>query len=481
MSRTFVTVLIALACAGSAAHADIYKTRGVVMKLPEITLNEPFDQSPQSVTLDASYVVTSRDVELLCGDKNTLLVPLARVHLVNNGDWVFSVNVPGMTLYLIQRDSCIMPLDGSTLPGSTEMVLWGRVATAPPSQVKVDIHLVQAAAPVKIELGEDLSRPVAVRVDIPGGKQDWRPLEITSPVRHHIRLSALGAPHGEFRFGHKRATKQRNDDMVRPDEPLAIDVFSEQPASVWVVVEEPNKTVATESDIYGAPSADAPVADRSLSQYSRIVAPSTMTRASADLAGRLFTTVDPSFFVYASDAHNLGCRLVAGEPLLLFANDEVMHANGRVETCSFQPPERLTDVITTRRPPSLVMPEIADPQSDEHEMIWHDEDFLSAADHDKTIGAYKAAKATASACYSREWARLDPDGKADQYDVVTRQNGKVTKVEGYGDRIFRQVYNACRLSAMEQQRDAIYKRLAKTFKADERKRLDAIAKRLAGT
>ena len=479
MSRILVSALVVSAVT-SGARADRYAIRGVVQKLPRISLNERFDPSPQTVQLDVAAAVPPNEVEYFCGDNNTLLVPLAHVHLVTAGDWMFAVDAPGMTLYMIERDRCFTQLDGSELPAG-DMVLWGRIASAPPLKLKLDVHLVPAPPAVKIELGADLSRPVAVKVEIAGGKLLWQPLEITSSGRHHIRLYALGAPHGEYRFGHMRRTKQQSDDMVRPDEPLAIDVMSKTAGPVYVVVEEPNKTAATEADIYGAPDDSAPLADRDLSKYSLLNPAQGMTRDTADLAARLFTAVDLHFVVYASEAHNLGCRLVAGEPLLVFAYDEVMHANGRVERCSFQVPERFADVVTTAHPAKLVMPAIEDPRSDQNERIWRDEDFLAQADRDKGIAAYKQAKANASACYSREWARLDPDGKADQYDIVTTgQNGQVTKVEGYGDRIFRQVSATCHLSAIEVQRDAIYKRLAKTFHADEQKRLNAIAQRLGG-
>ena len=113
-------------------------------------------------------------------------------------------------------------------------------------------------------------------------------------------------------------------------------------------------------------------------------------------------------------------------------------------------------------------------------MIWYDEDFPLKLNSDKAIAAYKTTKASANACYSREWEKMDPNHTADQYDIVSFTGGKVSKVENSGDCVPQHVYGACNLAGLGE----AARRDLRAPREDVRRRgdqgLDAIRQRLAG-
>jgi hypothetical protein len=271
------------------------------------------------------------------------------------------------------------------------------------------------------------------------------------------------------------------DATLRPSEPFRIDVLAVPGTKVRIVVTEKEKTVATEHDIFGAPRADAKVHERAIEEYSFLwFGRHGMREDNADRVTKLFQAIDPAFVVYGIEERQQ-CKLLRGEPVLLLrAHGIIIHANGDIEDCDFREGDRIDDYLSPKRPTTLAWPAVMQPQTDENEIVWHDEDFLTRAATDKVVIAYKAVKERTGKCYSRMKEKLDPSGTADNIDIVTYQGNKVSKVENAGDRIFNQIDRACGLDALAKQRAAVFKHLAKEFEKAERVRLDAIAKHFNG-
>ncbi|HEY1553748.1 MAG TPA: hypothetical protein VGF94_02885 [Kofleriaceae bacterium] len=480
MSRTPVIVLAAALASAGAARADNYVVNRVVAKLPTISLAKR-DASPHVIDLQVGQVFTPREVDRFCGARSIKLVPIAHLDVRSPAEWHFTTDDPQLELYAQTREGCFEQLDTKTLPDG-HYLLWGRApASYARASFTLHVEISQPPRPAATQLAVDeLAHAVVATVAIPPGRARWMPLELTSSARHDLRIYVFG-PGTRAGVGLEATGMPQPafDVAIHPGEPLSVDVYGDGGTQLTVVVTERDKTAATARDIYGAPAAGASIDDRALAKHSFIgTGRFGVSLDSAELARDLFTTIDPAFVVYGT-AERPECRLHAGEPVLLVHHSTILHANGDLEDCSFRAGEPARDFLTATRPAHLALPPVLALQSDEHERIWADESFLARADRDKGIAAYKAVKATASACYEREWSRLDPDHKADNYDIVSYQNGKVSKVESYGDRIFRKVHAACHLENLEKQRAAIYARLAKSFQAEEQARLDEIAKRLA--
>jgi len=62
--------------------------------------------------------------------------------------------------------------------------------------------------------------------------------------------------------------------------------------------------------------------------------------------------------------------------------------------------------------------------------------------------------------------------------VTFGPGGKVKKVESYADKLLRKVDASCRISALFKERDAIRAGIRKTFSADMKRRIEALAERL---
>src|SRR5438105_2783170 len=96
------------------------------------------------------------------------------------------------------------------------------------------------------------------------------------------------------------------------------------------------KTHPTERDVYDRPDPKSSVLERELARYS--VLPyvgsthAAMTPENAALAEKLFTTLDPTFFVYGI-ADREQCSLRVGEPVVLIDSRTIMHANGHAASC----------------------------------------------------------------------------------------------------------------------------------------------------
>lgn len=474
---TLALSLVAAAGALSAARADKYTVNAVVLKLPIIDIDQP-----KSLDIPVGGVFTSKDVDYFCGTAGDKLIPLGRMHVRKKAPWIFTVDDPALEVYAIAGKSCFRPIQGEALP-EIKVELWVRAPASynkSPASIKLDISLPPKPPTIEVALGDDLTAAVATPFAMPAGKPVWHPISVTSASRRDVELYVFGA--GEHvGFGNEGAMYMARTikGVARPDQPFTTSVMAEPGTSVTIVAIQPGKTIPTERDVYGVPSATDKVYGHELNLFAFFSpAEARMTRDNADLAARLFTTIDPAFFVYGV-GERAPCHLVAGEPVLLLDQSRIMHANGMVQECSFRQGEPATDYLSTQRPAKLVMPEVIAQANDQNRVIWYDEDFLAQAATDKGIAAYKATKALASACYSREWDKMDPNHTADQYDIVSYSGGKVAKVESFGDKVFKQVYAACNLAGLEKQRDAIYTRLAKTFQVEEKKRLDDISKRLA--
>ncbi len=476
MSRLALAVILVTA---ATAHADKYTVNAVVLKLPTIKLD-----AAQTVELAVGGVFTSRDVEQFCGQPGDKLIPLARIEARKPTAWILRVDDPDLELYAISGNQCFKPTGAAAVPQGGRWTLWARASeryAKSPTKLRLDIRAPEKAAAIELALGDDVTTAVSVVVDVPAGKPQWRGVVVKSTVPRDVKVYAFGgAKH--LGFGHEgdMMINPAISGKARPNEPLAFDLFADGGSHVTIVAIQPNKTVGTERDIYGKPDDSSDVHGHELVNYSFLNAGGHlgMTRDSADLAARLFMAIDPAFFVYGVDKRP-PCGLVPGEPVILIADGLVIHANGEVNDCAFRDVEPAKDYLSTKRPAKLAWPELVMPDTDSNRLIWEDEDFLQLADSDKPIAAYKAAKASTSACYKREWEKRDPNHVAGEYDIVSYSNGKINKVESFGDRVYRAVYAACKVGVIEKQREAIYKRLADAFKVEERGRLDTIAKRLA--
>lgn len=434
------------------------------------------------VELPVGRVMTTDAVDRFCGKPGIKLMPLARIRVERAVNWYISTDEPEVELYLIQGDACYEKLQAVELPRGGELGLWARVPGTykkPLARLRVTIHGPLQSAPIAIELGDDLTTAVTKAIEVPPGDFVENPLTIKSSVRREVRVHVFGRAK-QLGFGARDQPRldRSFDGTVRPDAPLTFSLYASGNAKVTLVVTD-GKTIATERDVYLKPEPNSGVLERALVRSSILTTgKSKVSPESADLAGRLFTTLDPVFFVYGI-AERPRCGLHVGEPVLLLDDSTLMHANGDVEACLFDEDDRASDYLSPRRPAKLTWPAVIEAATDEHQTLWSPEVFLGQAGADKQIAAYAKAKDAATRCYDREWARLDPDHHASQYDVVTYAGGQVTKVESYGARIYRRVAAACHIDALSRQRDAIYARQRKTFAADETRRLDAIAKRFA--
>jgi len=156
----------------------------------------------------------------------------------------------------------------------------------------------------------------------------------------------------------------------------------------------------------------------------------------------------------------------------------VLRANGQRASCKVEVSE-LDSAFTATRPAKVVLPPPVKPSVHEVAMLWNDEEFLPYAGANPRIAKYKQQKAKASACFDKAWDKLDPDGVASKYDVVSLENGHVKKVEGLADRLQRKVDAQCGLGKLMTERAAIRKALEKTAITEAAARLARVRDRFA--
>jgi hypothetical protein len=502
--RTFLLTLSALATTASIATAATPPTIAVA----NLTLTPQVTQLGDAVTdmgfdkllrvarePECAYYITRQPIAIL--DVRTATPQL---HIALHGD------VSGIVVKLDHAfwTACADDKHTATLgktaegwqPGRYEVYAGSRQRREQPSHVELSVFdpdyvsPADAAAaptgPVELALPDDMTQPVAIEIAIPAGHPRWYPVTLTTTTKRHVVVVALGGPdagvgnQSSGSRGHVLDARGLNrgewSGIVKPDQPLSFDAYGVGGSKVYVVAAEPHVTVVDAAVTYGLPAATARAHDRALEHYSLLpylspLRPFEVTRESADAAGRLFATIDPSLVLWVADDDHCKHILTEGEPVILLPAFNILHANGQVTECRAWK----DDELTTTKPAAPAMPSIVEPRSDQAQAIWSDEDFLKLTDRD--VVAYKAVKQKARACNDAMWTKLDPDGKSGNYDIVTYVNGKPTKIEGADDRIFRKVYDACGLATVEAKRAAIYKRLSKTFRTDEQHRLDAIAKR----
>lgn len=336
-----------------------------------------------------------------------------------------------------------------------------------------------------LALGEDMSSSIflsgktnaAPTTSKAPGTADKVKVTINSLQRRTISIFAFGAKLAE---GRHQVTSSLQKQLIEPSTPLVVEVIGKDP--VWYVqVVDVEASVPTEADVFGAPAADAKVAERSLDRFSSM----QYWRSRADeseLAARLFTHLDPKFFVYVTKA--LECMDGSLEPNEVVLVEDVVQrrevnlrrANGQRPKCSTASPD---SILTTQRPARVVIPP-ALVQVRETENLWKDEEFLSLADSNERIGKYAKRKQAANECFDKTWSKLDPDGVANRYDLVSfDKKGRVSKIEDYGEKIQRKVDKACKLDALMKERSAIRAEQKKELTQAAEKRLEPVRQRFA--
>ncbi len=333
--------------------------------------------------------------------------------------------------------------------------------------------------PVELKLGDDFSRPVVVRTTIPASAE-------AQSVRVHFVLTTT-APHkvlvAAFASEPTRVSLQdfgaEHQFELRASAPLKFWVSSKPNTEIVVVAFSPIETQPSSEDVFSRPSASAKVSERTLRRHSvipllqRAHLGGGVSHASATLARDLFTTIDRSLVLYATDTTTSRCGLAVGEPVLLL-DVRVMQPNGRVTECA----SNVEDYLSTTPPSTLVLPAPEQPVLHTYN-TWDEEEFAGRAATDPRIAKYLAKKAIARECDIKTWEKLDPSGRASHYDVISYDaKGKVKSVEGYGDKLSRQVTAQCHEDALFKERDLIRAAAAKTFVAEEKKRLEEIKRRL---
>lgn len=334
-------------------------------------------------------------------------------------------------------------------------------------------------------LGEDMTASVSLSGKTPAAKSGPKPpttpakakVRLSSPVRRTISIFAFG---GKLAEGQYQQTSSILKQVIEPGSPLEVEMIGKDP--VWYVqVIDVDVSVPTEADVFGSPAADAKVAERSLDRYSSMKY--WRDRANpAELAARLFTHLDPSFFVYTTkQIVCMDCTLEPNEAVLI--EDVVQRrevnlrrANGHRAKCSTTNPE---NILSTQRPAQVaIAPALVEIR--EVENLWKDEEFLSLASSNERIAKYAARKRAANECFDKTWSKLDPDSVANRYDLVSfDKQGKVSKIEDYGEKIQRKVDRACKLDALMKERAAIRVEQKKALTRAAEERLEAVRRRFA--
>lgn len=338
-----------------------------------------------------------------------------------------------------------------------------------------------AAPPLEWVLEGDLSRPAYLE-----GTGSRVVVSLSSPESRKVAIYGIGA--------HVQLQMSSAGRRLGAGEKLEFYVTGKRPDWKLAVVDVEKTRVGLE-DIHGGPGPDAALVERRIHDYTFIKFYSAGTwRDDADLKTRafvseLFLKLDEHFFVYASK--NLNCNLggvtapVAGEALLLeepqaggnYPSFRVRRATGD----SFQCSGVFEDYLTTTRPERVVMPAAAPYRVHETSNLWQDEEFYPLADRDPRIAKYIARKKAASECFDKAWGKLDPSGTANRYDLVSLdKQGRVKKVEDYGEKIQKKVDSQCKLDAVMKERSAIRASIKKRFVKDGEAELKAIAARFAG-
>ncbi len=291
------------------------------------------------------------------------------------------------------------------------------------------------------------------------------------------------------------------DIAIRPDEPVLIQLTA-QPGAVCRVVAYPNGHVHRPRELEGAPSADAPLRERAL-QLHGAWAMATWGRGEPTLmwvkdAADAFATVKDTFFVYAkkavdseglSSSHTHSRSLLAGEPLLVIdfqentnASPVFLRANGMTVQLKLSGAERVSDFVQTARPATVVIPpphsELRHPSSPMSK--WKDDEFFPLASENDRIARFIEAKKKVAACVNKMFAKLDPDGRAGSYDLVTYDKNGKAKVEGYAQTLWRKVDAGCKTKKLWKEADAIRAELKKDAGKTQVEALVPVQARFAG-
>ncbi len=342
------------------------------------------------------------------------------------------------------------------------------------------------AAEVVLALTDDERAIASVVVDLPGeGTSATVQVRVTTRRKQRVKAVALG----EDAWVNNSRWDTR---LVRPDEPWTATLRGRPGTRVALVAFDEKAGRVAPSDVFLPPDAQASLESRALDRHSPVL----HTQASpfldghsmelATFAGELFGSLPRGLIFAGQTSGDSKCRVPADEPLILVSDREtdrhqirLLRANGELIECALGRDERLSDFVTLQAPARWVMPAIVVPPERVSTGFWADEDLMTRGDEDRRIAQYKAKRAEVRACTEAAWQRLDPDGRAGDYDLVTfGPGGKVKKVESYADKLLRKVDASCRISALFKERDAIRAGIRKTFSADMKRRIEALAERL---
>lgn len=234
----------------------------------------------------------------------------------------------------------------------------------------------------------------------------------------------------------------------------------EQMTSDWSVAIAAPTAKGDPFQRFGAPAADAPIADRELGVYLPFIDHAsfyglTVNSASAAFAHQLFTTLPKEFFVFAQVP--IRTTVHESEPLLLFSTPTLTSSNTQALTADgLLVNVKLTELTATPEaievaaaPIKLTFTHAKDLSS-----RWMDEEFLGLATADEAT-SYRAKKKAASQCYEQAWDKLDPSHNSGGYVVVTHKGGAVTTEENLADRNERSAVATCKLAAFEAGRDKL--------------------------
>jgi hypothetical protein len=268
-------------------------------------------------------------------------------------------------------------------------------------------------------------------------------------------------------------------------------VAKAKPGSQFWLVASDESTHLTEHDVFGVPTDAATVDERALSGYSPLRFDESLSENQAILTAALFRAVAPKFFLYGVENKSKEAVLLAGEPVLLLSHlpyggstqYKVLRANGDVATLTLGGGS-IAEHVTTTAPSTRVMPPVH-PIHNPADTLgsstndWVDEQFMDQAAQTPRIASYKKRKEAAQKCAQTTAEKLDPDGRAGSYDIVTRSASGGFAVESYGARISRQVDATCQIDALWKERDAIGKEVSQAFAKREADRLESLRQKLS--
>lgn len=343
------------------------------------------------------------------------------------------------------------------------------------------------AAPQEVTLTEDESAVAAVRVTF-GGPDEIRELLLRAPGRRKVKVGTItaGAGIGNPVGGYSTPVQFDVDDQG-----TAVKIRGKGEAVFFVY--PPEGARASLEQVTSSPAADAPIEARALSGHAGFTlflhaaglgGPATLP--GSQLTGALFMKLPAPFILYTKGAMTEkadGCALAAGEPVLVLnlrpGIAGILRANGAAVYCRVGmngKGPKLESLWTPRRPAQVTLPEAAAPKHWFDNDSWLDRLSVEAFPE---VGAYRARFAEYQACADKKRAQLDPDGRADRYDVVTYKGGKAVKVEAYSEKIHRQVRAACGWPKVDKQRLALKKKIAQGFSKAVAAQNAAISARLS--